>query len=207
MSMKAYDKEGNEIEVPTADELNAATESAKKATDDLKAANDKLTELEKDINPNIRELRKAKEAAEERLKKLEASGKTLNENGEVVDLNKKIDADELIKKASDAGRQASMDAMIEQKKNDFISRLDDKKKEEFKLKFSKLTFGEILTMENVNNFIEETARIVMPSVSIRDRAFGGLGKEPIMKKLDDESEAKVKSVSENYGLHAHKVNK
>lgn len=205
MPIKVKGEDGNEFEVPTQEEHAAVIKKAEDAEKALKDRDLKIKELEEEVNPNFREIRKALKEKDEKIKALEAKGKTINEEGEVVDIKREVNADDLIKRAEQAGEKASLRVLLERKKSEFLSKFDDKERELAKSKLEKLTSGEDVNLDNIDSFFDDTIKLVRPSLSVRDRVFGGRGLPPVMPKQSTEEKQRVDDVSKSFGLHAHEV--
>lgn len=130
--------------------------------------------LEESINPNWKEARSKMSIMEKKLQALESQGKTLDDNGQVVDLNRSLTQEDIDKRATEIVNQQFLQSRI----NDRLRGLDDQTKEVVKTYYNKLTTGEEVTLDNVDKYLTDAARMASPDPL-----------NPIMSKMGQSSSA------------------
>lgn len=171
MPRKLLDTDGNEIEVPTQEEIDALSASASKVGDLEK----QLAELSQDINPNWRKARELQANLERERDEWKAKAESAGVKSEPQILS----ADQI----SEIARKESKGVTLEDYKQGLLERFGDKKDVVEKY-FNKLSAGEELTKEAVRNYIKDSARAVgidrEPNPELRAR-YASSGTEPIFE--------------------------
>lgn len=147
MPQKLFDAEGKEVEVPTAEELASLTAAATKVS----ALEASIKDLEEGANPNWKEIRAAKKSLEAERDdwkaKAEAAGHKVEPGG--------ISKTEMERIADERASAA----LLNEHKNNILSRFGDKR-EVVESRFNKLSAGEVLTREKIEEIVTESARAV-----------------------------------------------
>lgn len=178
-------EDGTEREVPTQEELEAFQAASTKATE-LEASlatkekewEEKQKQLEESIDPNW----KAAREKMDRLEKLEKLGKTINENGEISELNPKIDPNEIIKKATEESKKEVLNSFLSEKKNKLLSTIPEEKRGDVELYFDKLTNGEVVNLENIESFFASATSLVFPQQANEIKDINPNGRIPSFQK-------------------------
>ena len=166
---KVVDEEGNEIEVPTEEELVAIKVEGEKKVAEAQALFEKeKKELEAQVNPNWKAMRDANEKLKEAVK---ASGKEIDEQGNIIEKPVGFNKEEIIKTSEEAARKVYLDGQIATQLNKY----DNETAKIIKHYFTKLSAGEEITMENVNSFIQQAeATAGLNVVERKDFGRGGV---------------------------------
>lgn len=155
MPRTLYDDDGNKVEVPTEEEQKATlADATKKAADEAVAkaqADFEQTkkDLESQVNPNWKKFR---EAHENLKKAITASGKQVDDDGNVIDpATKPLTKDEIAATAAEAADKSLVKAHI----NRTLSKLSADDRKLVMAKYDKLVAGENVTLDNVNDFLQQ----------------------------------------------------
>lgn len=144
MPKKVKLEDGSEIEIPTEEELKGLNEKASKS-DELSK---KVSELEADSqNRNWSALRKQNEKMKELLK---SQSKEIDEEGNIKDFAKTFSQEDVQKMVQESTNKA----LLEQHINMSIRGLDENKRKVVLANYGKLSTGEDVNLENVDNFIK-----------------------------------------------------
>ena len=161
---KLYDTDENgklvEIEVPTAEELEA--QISQKVGETKAEYDNRIKEMEADLNPNIRELRQGFNAAKKKIEALEAQGKTLDDNGNVIDKEIKYNPEDIDRKINESIAKSTFTT----EKQRLLGRFGDKK-DLVEHYLNKLLTGEDQTVENLYKFAGEAEQLANPGGSDR----------------------------------------
>lgn len=156
-----YTEEGDEVKVP-AEETIAELQKQQEFVDSLKKdleigdgdnLEEKIKELKEGVNPHWGETRKQIKMLEKTIEVLKSQGKTIDENGNIVD-SKGQDIEELKKAAREEARKELILDRIE----DSLDVYDEEEKKVINHYFKKLTAGEELTVKNVEEFIDKAIK-------------------------------------------------
>jgi hypothetical protein len=172
MPQTLYKEDGSPVEVPTTEEIEAQTEQ--KLGETKAEYDNRIAEIEKDVNPNWREARKTMAEQETKIKALESQGKTINEKGEIVDLNRTLTMQD-VERISEEKAQA---VALSQIKGTLLSKYDAETRPVVEKYFNKLTQGEKLDDSNISTFISDAERAAGLSSS-KNRAPVFSGQSPI----------------------------
>jgi hypothetical protein len=156
-----YTEEGDEVKVPgeeTIAELQKQQEFVDSLKKDLEIGDgedlqEKIKELKEGVNPHWGETRKQIKMLEKTIEVLKAQGKTIDENGNIVD-HKGQDIEEMKKAAREEARKELILDRIE----DSLDVYDEEEKKVINHYFKKLTAGEELTVKNVEEFIDKAIK-------------------------------------------------
>ena len=164
---KLFDKDGQEYEIPDEEELKKLQE-AQKGLEELKGdetfqslsaehgtknIKELLGKLKEGVNPNFPKLRKIISNLSETIKK---SGKEIDEDGMVKEVNKNLTPEEVQKMI----RQESQKMFIESALGSALNNINDKdSKEIVKRNFEKISDGEEINPQNINQFIKNAVSI------------------------------------------------
>lgn len=181
-------EDGNTIEVPTEEELKALQDSAAKAeefrkkAEDLEAAKSKY---ESDpVEKNWRELRAKTERLEAQIKE---QGKMVAADGTISDAPKSLTPEEIEAKA----RAAARSELVGQQKKNLLSKFDDEKKKVVEHYLDKLTAGEDVSVDNIEKFVQEASLLAEPPKSGVQRTPFVNGQPPVFKNADGKSFAET----------------
>jgi hypothetical protein len=174
-------EDGSTIEVPTDEELSALKESAAKAAE----LQTKVEQYEKDpIEKNWRELRASREAESAKAKKLEEQlatiGKQVKDDGTLVDAQKPLSYEEIEAKA----RLAARSELVGQQKRTLLSKYDEEKKKVVEHYLTKLTYGEEVTMDNLEKYVKEAELLADPTIATAPKTPIVRGQPPILTGAD-----------------------
>ena len=169
-------EDGTEREVPTSEELDAfkaSGEEALKLKIDLEANNKTIEDLKANQDPNYKKLREALVYKDTIINNLKEEGKTLDENGKIVDAEQKVDANDIIKQATESSKKAVIDSLIAEKKNKLLEKYDDDQKGMINHYFDKLTAGEEVSLDKVENIFNQAAGVALPPEDIKTPNVNG----------------------------------
>jgi len=189
--------DGTEREVPTVDELAALNKAAEEKT----ALETKLAGFENDpVQKNWNAMRQINDNLKASLK---AQGKEVKDDGTVVDAPPPaVNADEVIKKATDAATVAAQQVALDQYKRNLLSRYNEEERKVVDHYYSKLSSGETVTVENMEKFVSEAARLAVPN-SAPPKFVPGNGQAPRFAPTDgpkfSETEAGKSIANEVFG--------
>lgn len=167
MPRDLYDAEGNKVEGVLDDaEMKALQDKAKsveESTATITKLQDDLKTIQSEVNPNWQAARiKMKQLEDEnaKLKELEKTGKTLDEKGQVVDFkgNNGPSAEEVARIARESATQATQSAFVENRKKLHLQEFGEDKRKVVEHYFNKLSAGETLTEEKVDEYMESARR-------------------------------------------------
>lgn len=162
MPITLYDESGDEVETLSPEEVEALKqpqtlvnellqEFGAEKPEDLKT---KIKELKESENPNWREARQKISSLEKVISVLKSQGKTINDEGQIVEDNIKFNKEEILAEAKAGARQE----LINEKIEDTLDAYGEDDKKVIMHYFSKLTAGESLTLKGVDKFISESVR-------------------------------------------------
>lgn len=179
-----YDIDGNEIEVPSDDEikeLKAKAESASSVSQQVSAIkeilgakdDDNLVEAVKlakeSMNPNWPEARRKMDRLTEALKGLDPKIE-VNDDGTINKPSEPMDITKITEVATKAAEQKLLSTEIDRQ----LQRFPEENREAVKKYFEKLTAGEELSYANIESNIGAAAKLVFPGDSQGDtRPVGG----------------------------------
>lgn len=159
-------EDGTTREVPTQEEIEALQQASTKVTEyetTLKTKEEehlaKVKELEEMVNPNW----KAAREKLERFEKMEKQGKTIGEDGSVVDKTPTFDPEALVKRATEAGQQSAMETILSERKRTLLAKYQGDTKGVVEHYFNKLITNEKLTLENMEEFVKQAEVLAVPS--------------------------------------------
>jgi coenzyme F420-reducing hydrogenase alpha subunit len=169
------------MEVPTEEELKALQTSAEQATE-LQKQVDELSKLketyEKDpVQKNWNAIRAKTERMEAALK---AQGKTVDDEGNVIEQPKSITAEEIEEKA----RKAARSEMVGQQKRNLLAKYDDEQRKLVEHYLNKLTAGEEINIDNLEKFVQEADILANPNQTAKSAPFVA-GQPPRIKGIDE----------------------
>lgn len=120
----------------------------------------RIKDLEEDSNPNWKEAREKMKVQEAKIQALEASGKTINDAGEVVDLQpKSLTMEEVDARA----REIARSEQINYRKEEMFSNYDEEERKVIEHNFNKLTAGEDLNLSNMQTFVSQAEMLANPN--------------------------------------------
>jgi len=174
MPFEVYDAEGNKVEgVLDPAEVKALQESATKVADLEK----ELGVIKQEVNPNWQEARRKMKQLEDEnanFKKLKETGKTVNEKGEVVEFKENgTSVADTTKIAEDAAKRVTASAFVENRKKQHLAEFSDDKRKVVEHYFNKLSAGEEMTEEKVDEYMDSARRASGVTVNpvIRAQSF------------------------------------
>jgi len=187
----------DKLKVETLEEKHK--EELKKYEDGKAESDTKIKELEESSNPNWKKTRERISSLETALKE---KGVELNEDGSVKSNPQNVDVDELLKKATTAGEQAATKTMLGGNLDKLLNAYEPKSKEVIKVFYDKLTVGEDVNLDNMQDFVTqaEQAASVNPENKINKVSSftGGQGPRTAdTNKLDD---ARLQNIGTDLGL-------
>jgi len=197
------DSEGNEVEVPTEDEMKNLQDKAK-GNEDLSK---KLKEQEEALESykgdkalqNFKKLRESNDKLKAELKK---SGKTINEEtGEIEEEKKEGLSKEEVESTT---KKVVSDTIYEAELEKVLSSYDKDTKEAMKTYVEKLSGDQDKTIDNLYKVVEDAKKIVAPSAPAENSIQKGWNKpgsyKPYQHKDENKpSEDTKKMGSENFG--------
>jgi len=220
MPKKVELADGTEIEIPTEEEVKASEESAKEL-EGLKKVNEafgllktelglgededpieKLKELKDSQNPNWPKMRAQMKAANEKLKE---SGFEMDDEGKITKAGEKVDVDDIVEKAKEAGKQGVEIALAKQMKEKMFGQFtDEEEKKSVETLFDKLVESGV----DPNQSFELAVGQVLPDrkndiVSEAFNSGSGNGPKPAGEKKEPLSDA-AKGLEESLGLNEKK---
>lgn len=148
-----FDEAGNEVKVPDETDLTALQAAATKSADLLK----ELEEAKQAANPNWAEMRrinKSLEAENAKLKKLEDKGKTIDDNGEIVDRANTMSPEAVRAAAVAAAQGATTQVLIDQRVEDYLQELSTDEANVVRTYYSKLSAGEEMNVRKVDEVMK-----------------------------------------------------
>jgi hypothetical protein len=163
-----FDEDGNKIEVPDEKELTEQSEKLKKMEEELKVFNE---------NKGVKNLREVLSRRDDEIRKLQAELAVASGDGEEKKIVKEDD------KKVDLSDPSSLDAMIADSlrrqtvASELTNRLKGYSKEEaesIERDFKKLTEGETVSTENLNDFFSKAVRSSIPDAKVKSVSVGGL---------------------------------
>ena len=174
-------------------------EELKKYEDGKVETDAKIKELEESSNPNWKKTRERIAGLESALKE---KGVELNDDGSVKSNPQNVDVDDLLAKATKAGEQAATKTMLGGNLDKLLSVYEPKSKEVIKVFYDKLTVGEDVNLDNMQDFITqaENAASVNPENKINKVSSytGGQGPRTAdTNKLDD---SRLQDIGKDLGL-------
>lgn len=155
MPRKLFDDQGNEVEVPTEDEIKALNDSATRVADLEKS----VKELEEGAHPDWREVRKTKRALEEERDQWKKAAEVAGHKTEPTGVSRE-DAERI------ADERAKV-ALLTNHKESVLRRFGDKR-EVVEKAFNKLAAGEELSYDKIEEIAGTAARAVGASRDISD---------------------------------------
>lgn len=187
MSRILYGEDGEEVEVPTdeeikelqtkaeaagkSDEFNKMTSEIRK-TLDLKEDEDLLEAIKlakESTNPNFKALR-SKISRYESFIKTNIKDAEFDQEGNVINKKEKFNMDDI----TTAAKKVTLETMAEHDMNRRMSKYPEDKRAVVRKYFDKLATGEDMTPENVDRFISEAERLAqVPDVRTETRFNGG----------------------------------
>ena len=187
---KLVDEEGNEVEVPTEEEIAALKADADKKVAEAQAAfNKEKEELEKQVNPNWKAMREKSDRLEAAIK---TTGKEVDEQGNIVEKPIGLNKEEVIKTSEDAARKVYLDGQIASR----LGQYDTETAKVVKHYFDKLTMGEQVTVENIDSFMKQAEGAASPERSARTASSYERGGVP---KFQSETPASAIEMGEHFG--------
>ena len=193
MAKTLYNEEGDAFEVPDDEEIASLREQV-----EAKAALEaELTELKEQSNPNWQEARKKIKALETINANLQKEGKSVNDEGVIVESNAQMTREQIIKEAE----QAAVNALLDQRKAQLFSQYDENQRPIVESYFNKLSTGEQLNLNNIENFAKQAEILSFPNQKqSQGRTYNnsfGASVPPAPKKEMDES---IKEIGKAMGL-------
>lgn len=110
---------------------------------------------------NFRALREKADSWEKRAKALEANGKTIDEEGNIVDFEQKFS----MKDVEERARQIARSEQLTLRREEFLSRYDDETRKVVEHNYNKLVSGEEVTMGNMGTFFSQAEMLARPGGS------------------------------------------
>lgn len=204
----------NDVSDPTPEEISALQEKAGKVealeaqiremvpkSELERTAEAVRKELEPQINPNWS---KARQVIASLQKIAKDKGVVVNDDGEVVSNPQGVNVEELLKKAQEQGALGARNELLGGHVGKYLSKFDTDSQAIVKRQYDKLTAGESVTLDNVDQFLaqaEESARVILGSkLSVTKKAiqFGG-GSGPRVREGSVDS-AKVQGLAAAMGI-------
>ena len=162
---------------------------------------DKMTELQSSSSAeNFRALREKADSWEKRAKALEAKGKTIDDNGDVVDFEQKVS----MKDVEDRARQIARGEQLNLKKEELLSRYDDDMRKVVEHNYNKLVNGEEVSVGNMDTFFAQAELLSTPGKTnpIRTAISQSRGNASINSNKSDFGDSEDgKSLANNMGLN------
>ena len=194
--MKLYntDEEGKLIEVEAVPQADFEKEVQAKVAEKEETWKKEKEDLEAGVNPNWKEIRrkeKEKDAEINRLRELEKKGKTLDDKGEVVDYKQTVTPQDVQKTAEEVALSATQKFYLNQQIKQHLKNLPQDKQEAVKKVFDKLSAGEQLDEDKVDDYMEMARNSVgVQRKSTRTASnFAGAGSAFRNEMKDDEDYA------------------
>lgn len=165
MPQTVFLEDGTEIEVPTQEEFDAQLEQ--KVGETKVEYENRIKELESEINPNWREARQTIKNLREAVAK---KGGKVDENGQLTDERQQIDLNVIEERAREAARKELISSEIQNRLNQY----SENDRDVVKGYFEKLSAGENLNLGNIDKFIEDAEKIAFGSSSSNNTRNGVL---------------------------------
>lgn len=195
MPEKIILEDGSEREVPTEEELESLrknSEEAERLKKDLEDLEKTKQELEESQDPNYKKMRETLKAKEKTIEQLKELGKKMEEDGTISDLEQSIDPNEIIKKAAEESKKAVFSSLITEKKEKLLKDFDEDQKNVIEKYFNKLTTGEELTLETIDNYFEKAKILANSEVGDNSILNNNIsGKPPVFNTKKDSSFAET----------------
>lgn len=168
MPITLYDEDGNPQEVPSAEEITALKESQSKVDVLLK----EKEELEKNVNPNFKQMR---ETQAKLVAALKANGKDVDAEGNVIEKNE-VNRDEIIGET----RKMIQEETFSSEKERLLSQYSEEDKKTINVYLDKLMTGEEKNITNLHKFIGQTVDFIFPGQENKSKrsAFSSNGSGP-----------------------------
>lgn len=162
MPITLYNEAGDEVETLSTEEIEALKQPQALVTEllqelgaekpeDLKTV---IKDLKQAENPNWREARQKINNLEKVISVLKTQGKTINDEGQIVEDNKGISKEDVIKEAQQTARQE----LINEKIDDTLGAYSEEDQKVIRHYYNKLSTGEEITLRNVDKLIAEAVR-------------------------------------------------
>ena len=177
MPQTLYKEDGSEVQVMTDEEIAASIEQ--KVGETKQQYETRMKELEEDANPNWRDARQKMKDQADKIAALEAQGKTIDVNGNVVDLQAKVDPNELNKKIEETVSRSTF--TIE--KTRALAQFGEKSAV-VGAYLDKLMTGESMTIDNLYKFIGDAAKLAEVESRPSTPYFSGLAPKKEEQKND-----------------------
>lgn len=196
MPRTLYDESGEEVEVPTEEELNEKVADTTKLREELGIDADAnisetIQQLKDDGNPNWKVMREKNEKLKTAL---ESAGKKVNEEGNVVD-NKVLSTEDIDKKISEGVNKQT----FENEKARIIGKYPVENQEVFTKYLSKLLGDEEQTTENLIKYSAEAERLTFPNSNVRVNSNPRTGMPPVENNVDGLNDLQ-KDLGKKFGL-------
>jgi hypothetical protein len=164
--MKVFDAEGNELEVLSPEEVEALKK-------DAETAKSKAEILEQD--KTLINWGKSREMEKRLREELAKTGKSIDENGQLVDTS--ISKEDEIKKEAYAEARR---AMLDERLSEELAKYKPEERDVVKRYYEKLTTGEEVSLSNVRTFLSDAERLAIPNNSnpVLDRMSASRGDVP-----------------------------
>lgn len=177
-----FDADGNEIEVPSEDEikdLKLKAESAESVNQQVSKIKEVLgakdeedlveaVKLAKEaMNPNWPEARNKINRLTHALKELNPDAE-INEDGTVKGKDQAIDMTKISEEATRAARKEILGTEISRQ----LQKFPEENREAVKRYFEKLTSGEELSLDTINTFMDSASKLVLPEYKTDNRVVG-----------------------------------
>lgn len=177
-----YTEDGDEVKVldeESIQSLQKTQELFESLKNDLSIAEgqdlkDAIKELKESSNPNWAEARGKIKMLENTIKVLESQGKSINENGEIVEKEEKFKKEDIANIAS----ESAMNALIQKELDYSLEEYDAEEQKLIKRNYEKLINGEKVTIANVNIFVKQAIKasdLDKKEISGSRKAFNNIG--------------------------------
>jgi flagellar biosynthesis GTPase FlhF len=150
------DEAGNEVEMFTAEEVNALKQEAEK--------------LKENAPKQLREALKRKDEFIESLLKEKNAPK---EDDKTEDDEIEVTKEDIERIASEKAESSAINALLQSQVNQELARFPDEDRPAIKKYYDKLTAGEQVNIENYRTFIEEATKIVFKDQAPEMKPFAG----------------------------------
>lgn len=176
---KLFDADGNEIEVPTEEEIKELQDKAEKfkGQEDYEKLKEKLAEYES--NPSEKNWKSMRTTVDNLKKALSEQGKNVDvdeQTGEVkLSTEAKFSQEDFDNRARAIANQALLDA----EKSRSFAKYDNEKRQVVEHYYNKLSAGEEMNIDNLNKFIKEAEKLA--GVEIKQTPPSLNGQPPVFE--------------------------
>ena len=146
-----YQEDGTPVEVPSDEEIAVLKQSQEKVVTLLKEKED----LEKDVNPNWKEIRETNKKLKEALK---AQGKDVDDNGNIIEKNV-FNKEEVLGEAKKMFQEETFGT----EKERLLASYSDTDKQTISIYLDKLMSGEERNISNLHKFMDQATAFVFPN--------------------------------------------